>query len=328
MSPNHTAARLRPAVARAPGKIILFGEHAVVHGQPAIAAPLRAVQASAEAQPAAHGSGLTIHVPATGQTLAVPSITEALDSPLYEAVVYPAQLALEALHADLPDLTLTVRSSIPIASGLGSGAALAAAIIRALASALGASLNNDVLNSLVYEAEKRHHGTPSGIDNTVIVYEQAVYFVRGMPPERLRVTAPLTLLVADTGYSSPTHLTVADVRALFDAEPERVGAAFERIGRITQRARAALEGGRPDALGPLMNENHTLLCELTVSSDELDRLCDAARDAGATGAKLSGGGRGGSMIALVDGASVPRVAQALLGAGAVSVFPTTIQPTT
>src|SRR5690606_31504978 len=110
---------------------------------------------TAEVQPSPPGSGLTIHVPATGQTLAVPSITEALDSPLYEAVVYPAQLALEALRADLPHLALTVRSSIPIASGLGSGAALAAAIIRALAFALGAPLSNDALNPLVYEAEKR-----------------------------------------------------------------------------------------------------------------------------------------------------------------------------
>ena len=279
-----------------------------------------------EVQPSPPGSGLTIHVPATGQTLAVPSITEALDSPLYEAVVYPAQLALEALRADLPDLALTVRSSIPIASGLGSGAALAAAIIRALAFALGAPLSNDALNPLVYEAEKRHHGTPSGIDNTVIVYEQAVYFVRGEPPERLRVAAPLTLLVADTGYSSPTHLTVADVRALYAAEPERVGAMFEGIGEIARRARAALEDGPSDAIGPLMNENHALLRELTVSSDDLDRLCDAARDAGAAGAKLSGGGRGGSIIALVDGPSVPRVTRALLDAGAVNVFPTTIQP--
>lgn len=309
--------------ASAPGKIILFGEHAVVYGQPAIAAPLTAVQVTVTAEPGPPGGGLVIHAAALGQTVAAAQV--APDGPFFDALVYPAQLLLEHLRAPMPDLRLTVRSTIPVASGLGSGAALATAIMRALAAALGARLPDDALNPLVYEVEKRHHGTPSGIDNTVIVYARPVYFVRGTAPQTFAVARPFTLLVADSGQSSPTRLTVADVRRLHDADPPRLGGLFARIGEIVRAARQSIEAGDLDSLGPLMDENHALLRELTVSSELLDRLCQAARDAGAHGAKLSGGGRGGTIIALVDEADAAPVTAALRQVGAVRVLSTRIE---
>lgn len=308
--------------ASAPGKIILFGEHAVVYGQPAIAAPLTAVQVTATAEPGAPGSGLVFYAADLGQTVAVTEATP--DNPFFNALIYPAQVLLQHLRAPTPDLRLTVRSTIPIASGLGSGAALATAIMRALAAALGAPLTDDALNPLVYEVERRHHGTPSGIDNTVIVYARPVYFVRGTAPQTFAVARPFTLLVADSGQSSPTRLTVADVRDLHDADPPRLDALFARIGAIARAARQDIETGDPDSLGPLMDENHALLRELTVSSERLDRLCQAARDAGARGAKLSGGGRGGAMIALVDETKIVPVTAALGRAGALRVLATRI----
>ncbi|MEW6577582.1 MAG: mevalonate kinase [Chloroflexota bacterium] len=309
--------------ASAPGKIILFGEHAVVYGQPAIAAPLTTVQVTAAAEPGPPGSGLVIHAADLGQT--VVAAQAAPDDPFFDALVHPAQLVLEHLRAPMPDLRLTVRSTIPVASGLGSGAALAAAIMRVLAAALGVPLSDEALNPLVYEVEKRHHGTPSGIDNTVIVYARPVYFVRGTAPQTFSVARPFTLLVADSGQSSPTRLTVADVRRLHDADPPRLDALFARIGEIARAARRAIEAGTLDSLGPLMDKNHALLRELTVSSDLLDRLCQAARDAGARGAKLSGGGRGGTIIALVDEPDAAPVTAALRQAGAVRVLSTRIQ---
>lgn len=314
---------MQPARAHAPGKLILFGEHAVVHHRPAIAVPLPAVQARAEAIPAEFGAGLTVHIPDANRTLRVTGELDQED-PLYNALIYPLELALDALNEAIPDLEITIRSNIPVASGLGSGAALATALIRALALALGRPLNNDALNALVYEVEKRHHGNPSGIDNTVIVYERPVYFVRGTPPEPFTVGAPLTLVVGDTGVNSPTHLAVADVARLYEREPERITPIFDRIGEIACQARAAIESGNIAALGPLMDENHALLRDLTVSSPELDALCAAARAAGATGAKLSGGGRGGNMIALVAPEAAPIVAGALRAAGATASFATTI----
>ncbi|MCZ7540210.1 MAG: mevalonate kinase [Anaerolineae bacterium] len=310
--------------ASAPGKIILFGEHAVVYGQPAIAAPLTAVQVTAAAEPGPPGSGLVFDAAGLGQAVVAAQATPG--DPFFDALIYPAHLLLDHLRAPAPDLRLTVRSTIPVASGLGSGAALATAIMRALAAALGAPLTDDALNPLVYEVEKRHHGTPSGIDNTVIVYARPVYFVRGTAPQTFAVARPFTLLVADSGQSSPTRLTVADVRRLHDADPPRLNALFARIGEIARAARQSLESGDLDSLGPLMDENHALLRELTVSSDSLDRLCQAARDAGAHGAKLSGGGRGGAIIALVGEAEAAPVTAALRRAGATRVLATRIPP--
>jgi mevalonate kinase len=307
----------------APGKLILFGEHAVVHGQPAIAVPLSAVGVTVSAEPGLPGQGLRARAENTGQTLSYAAAPE--DSPLYNALVYPVRVALNALEQPEPDLMLTVRSTIPIAGGLGSGAALATALIRALGDALGRPFSNEALNPLVYEVEKRHHGTPSGIDNTVIVYEQPVYFVRGQPPETFTIARPFTLLVADTGRSSPTHIAVADVARLYEAEPVRVGAIFTRIGAIVQAARSAIESGTIEVLGPLMDENQALLRDLSVSSPELDRLCRTARSAGAAGAKLSGGGRGGNLIALVDAVRAATVAAALRRDGAVGVIQTTVR---
>jgi mevalonate kinase len=309
--------------ASAPGKIILFGEHAVVHGQPAIAVPLTSVKVTVAGAPARAGSGITLHAPDIDRTvrLSDPALAE---SSYYDALVFPIQLALQHLVAAPPDLELTVRSLIPVASGLGSGAALAAALIRAVGLALGTPFDNPTLNTLVYEVEKRHHGTPSGIDNTVIVFQQPVYFVRDQPIETFRIARPFTLLVADTGVSAPTRETVGDVNTLYQHEPARVGAIFARIGAITREARDVIESGKIEALGPLMDENHRCLQALAVSSPELDHLGETARRAGAWGAKLSGGGRGGNLISLAAADRVGAVARALRHAGAVSVIRTNV----
>ncbi len=314
--------RMMAARASAPGKIILVGEHAVVYGQPAIAVPLAAVQATVSAEPGEPGAGLLLRAADLGETLRADAIAEG--DRLYDALVFPARLALEALGEPVPDMTLVVRSTIPVASGLGSGAAIAAAIIRAVCGAFGVTLPRERLNALVYEVERRHHGTPSGIDNTVIVYEQPVYFVRGAPLETFRIARPFTLLVADSGQPSPTRVAVQDVRTLYEQDRERYGAALAAIGAITRRARQAIETGQVDTLGALMRENQALLRELSVSSPALDRLCAAATEAGAWGAKLSGGGRGGNLIALTAADRVGAVSEALYAAGAVRVIATTV----
>ena len=313
--------------AAAPGKIILFGEHAVVHGQPAIAVPLTAVGVTAEIEAAGCGGGVTILAPDMDVTLHLIGANE--EDRLYNALAYPIEIALRALDIPMPDVCITVRSTIPIASGLGSGAAVAAALIRAVGLAVDRPFDNDTLNPLVYAVETRHHGTPSGIDNTVIVYERPVYFVRNSdtPISTFQIANPFTLLVADSGESSPTHSTVSDVSMLYKTEPNRIGGIFAHMGNIAQRARTIIEHpeAAPSALGSLMDENHALLCDLTVSSEKLDRLCATAREAGASGAKLSGGGRGGNMIALVRPERAEHVAGALRDAGAVTVIQTRVE---
>lgn len=309
----------------APGKLILCGEHAVVFGRPAIALPLSSLRAYASLTPGPAGSGLLIDAPDLARRWR-PQGQD--DDPLGSL----ALRTLERLALPLPDALLTLRSDIPQASGLGSGAAIGTALVRALAEALGATLPPEAVSGLVYESERFFHGTPSGIDNTVVAYERPVWFRRhlalpgdGEPPPPtvllLAVAAPYCFVVADTGIRSTTRLPVGEVRRRWRAAPERFAELFDEIGGLALQARRLLEdGGPPLMLGRLLDQNQALLGEIGVSSPELDRLCTAARGAGALGAKLSGAGWGGVMLALTTPENAPAVATALHAGGAARVF--------
>ncbi|MBN2472562.1 MAG: mevalonate kinase [Anaerolineae bacterium] len=311
---------MQAARATAPGKIILFGEHAVVYGQPAIAVPLRDVCATAVATPGSIPGSMVIVAANLARTL----ILRPRPEPNEHALVIAVRRLLDHIGQPIPALQIVLSSTIPIASGLGSGAAATTAVLRAVSAALDVSLDDDALNDLVYEIEKLHHGTPSGIDNTVVVFEKPVYFMRDKPLETFDFGRPVHLVVADTGISSPTHLAVGDVRALREGRPAHVDSLLDRIGDITRQAREAISAGDVQRLGVLALENHTLLRELTVSSSELDRLVAAATDAGACGAKLSGGGRGGNMIAFVTPETSGAVGDALRAAGAARIIRTVV----
>jgi mevalonate kinase len=312
--------------AYAPGKVILFGEHAVVYGRPAIAVPVTQVRACATVEDGPGGQGLAIHA-VDLKLRHVVGTTITTDHPAYplEATVrHTLQwLGIQAM----PDLTLTVHSTVPVARGLGSGAALATAMVRALVQHVGRSITPGEVSVLVYQTEILHHGTPSGIDNTVIAFEQPVYFVRGQPIEVLQVGQPYWLAIGDTGVASPTKTAVGDVRRAWQQDPTTYEALFDQIGAIARRAREAIAAAELSALGTLMDENQGLLQAIGVSSPELEGLVGAARQAGALGAKLCGGGRGGNMIALATPEQVQSVASTLREAGAVSVIVTEIQQT-
>ena len=240
----------------APGKVILFGEHAVVYGRPAIAVPVSQLVATATVTPGAPGSGCVLDLSDIGET--VPVTGASTGQPL--ALV--TQLALEALDISPPDWRITLHSTIPVSSGLGSGAAAATAIVRAIAAAAGRSLTPAEVSALVFESETLFHGTPSGIDNTVVAYGQPVWFVRGQPPEPFAIARPITLVIGDTGIASPTSVTVGDVRRGWQAEPARYEALFDAVGSVVVAARDAIQAGDIALLGRLMDENHALLQEM------------------------------------------------------------------
>jgi mevalonate kinase len=312
---------MKPTFATAPGKVILFGEHAVVYGRPAIAVPVTQVRALARVEPAARGAGLTFVAVNLERRYALAEARR--DDPLAEIV---RRVLVHLKRTRAPDAVVTLDSSIPIAGGMGSGAACSTAIARALSAYLnrGRPLDDDTINDLVYQVEKLHHGTPSGIDNTVIAYNRLVYFKRGELIQTFNVPAPFQLAVADTGIRSPTKIAVGDVRKAWEAEPARYERLFDSIGTLAHDARLALEEGAVDKLGWLMHTNHVLLRQIGVSCPELDALAEAAEAAGSAGAKLSGGGRGGNLIALVNAANVDLVKEALLRAGAKSVMVTMV----
>jgi len=307
------------AVGTASGKIILFGEHAVVYGVPAIAVPVRGVAAEARVKLAPPGSGLTIRALDLDRTIRLTVAPE--DDPLAAIT----RLALVHMKAAPPDAVITIRSTIPIASGLGSGTAVSTAIVRGLAAFFGAEMSPDTISELVFEVEKLHHGTPSGIDNTVIAYGKPVFFVKGSQAQVFNVASSISLLIGDTGVASPTKVAVRDVRLAREREPARFDRLFLQIGQLASEARTLIErGGRLNRLGEAMDDNHALLQEIGVSCDALELLVTAARKAGALGAKLSGGGRGGNMIALAPVGAQEHIAGALRRAGAVRVIETVV----
>jgi mevalonate kinase len=305
--------------ASAPGKIILFGEHAVVYKRPAIAVPVVDVTATATIVDLPAGSGCTLMAHDVGTQMRL--ATAAQDDPL--ALVLRLALSELGLPPD-PDWNIEIRSEIPMAGGLGSGAAVSTALVCAIFLHAGQEPAPALVSRLVYHSEEVHHGTPSGIDNTVIAYAKPVWFVRGEPIQTFTPARPFTMAIADSGIGSPTRETVGDVRRAWQQDPARYEAFFDRIGEIAQAARQAIEQGEIGALGPLMRRNQALLEELGVSSEPLRRLIQAAEKAGALGAKLSGGGRGGNVIALVNESSVNAVSAALTDAGAKRVIVTSV----
>lgn len=304
--------------ASAPGKIILFGEHAVVYGRPALAVPVTQVQADVEVSDSDR-PGIRLDAPDIDLHAELNSLPS--DHPL-AAVIHNLFFSLGL--SPFPALYIKVASTIPVASGLGSGAAVSVALTRALSAHLGRPMSDEQVNAFVYEIEKLHHGTPSGIDNTVVTYARPVYFVRHQPIETLRAGASFTIVIGDTGIRAPTKESVGDVRKMWESDRRKWEAMFDRIGDIAANAKGKIESGKWRELGDLMNQNHALLQELTVSSPELDRLVDAARRTGGLGAKLSGGGRGGNMIALAEADAAESIARSLGEAGARRTIITTV----
>lgn len=331
--------------ATAPGKIILFGEHAVVYGQPAIAVPVDAVRARAIVE-TTDDEGIEMVMLDLDESL---WLHEAEDS-------HPLSRAVRNFFRQSPELALrddglriSLTSTIPMAGGMGSGAALSSALFRVLARHYNMRdlMTNEVVSQMSYEIEKLYHGTPSGVDNTVVTYNKPVYFVRDlykddqetynmllgddgyqlyMPGlDTFDVGAKFSVLIADTGIPAPTAESVADVRqAWLDNRFEYEG-LFIRCGQIANEARYALIRGDVEGLGALMNFNHHVLQAMGVSSTELDAFVTVARGAGALGAKMSGGGWGGNMIALVDDSVEGAVREALEEVGAKSIIKTVLE---
>lgn len=276
--------------ASASAKTILFGEHAVVYGEPAIAIPLTKLRTYADLVP----NQKEFRIISENTRLNHPYEKLRPESGLQKLL----SILMETFEFDkLPQGTLTIQSRIPIASGLGSGAALSVAIIRAFCKYYNKSLSNEQINDIAYRVEKIYHGQPSGIDNTTITYEQPIIFSKSDGFTRLKADLnPLNLLIIDSGIRSRTVDVVSSVRTNYEKNEPFI----RQIGVLTGSAIKALECGDQQKIGELMNQNQQLLECIDVSCPELDKWITLARKEGALGAKLTGAGRGGNFLVLAQ----------------------------
>jgi hydroxymethylglutaryl-CoA reductase len=288
---------------RAAGKVILLGEHAAVFGRRALALPLDAAVTACVRECTGR---TTLEFIGDGQPLR--QAPAGLDE-LASLVV--GQLGLAGRHFEV-----RVQSAVPRACGLGSSAAVAVAVIRAFDHVFALGLSNEAVNDLAYTCEKLAHGDPSGIDNTVATYEEAVLYCKAaaQPMQKLELEAFPPIVIASSGVQSSTREQVAAVAARHAAMPAHYAAIFDEIDRLSAEGAAALVRQDYRTLGLLMNLCQGLLNAIGVSTPELERMVDIAREHGAAGAKLTGAGGGGCIVALCPGRK-QQVALALRDAG-------------
>lgn len=292
-------------------KIILFGEHSVVYGHPALALPLHSLRMRARVRPVVGDStleGLGYHGSLKDSGGAFASVRRAIE------------VALD--YAGAPGVSVAVETSsdFPPERGLGSSAASAGAVIRAILNAMDVSADGQRLFELTQQAERIAHGRPSGLDAVATAARGPIHFHSGrMRLVRMRLDAPI--VVADSGVHGSTREAVSGVRVRYEHDHEGIGRILVGLGELARAAVRDVRVGDAHALGNKMNRAQVLLARLGVSDSRLDALTRAARQAGALGAKLTGGGLGGCVIAVAGSlADAARIRVALREAGAVRTW--------
>lgn len=292
------------------GKVILFGEHFVVHGIPGI---VSAIDSSTDAI-VKKASKLNIK----DERKTAKGYGE--EKRLQQIESIERMLKAMDLDPNTP-LDIWIGGTLPGFSGLGASAASSVAIARAISEELNLDLSNEKINAVAYEGEKAYAGNPSGIDNTAATYGGFMWFKKNPTGgqdliERLKVHRPIEIVIGSTGKVANTKLMVEGVAERKKKDPKKYDPLFKQAENLAIAGRKALEAGDLRKVGDLMNENHRILQEIGVSSKELDQLVDIARKQGAFGAKLTGGGGGGCMVALTGGKEVSgKIVGAFKGAG-------------
>lgn len=279
------------------GKTILFGEHFVVHSIPAIASALD-LKTTAEINSSDKKGIFFVDESRESFGKRLISYNENPDDILSKLTT----ILLKELSINPDDLNVEIEltSTVPEFGGAGLSAALSVSLTKAFSAYCKIKLSDEEVNRIAYEGEKMFHGTPSGIDNTIATYGGLLWFVRGNPNiiEKLQSESKGLLVIGDTRIHHNTKELVAEVRRRKETDPDTYNPLFERASKLVVEARNSIVNGNWIQVGKLMNENHILLQQIGVSIPELDKMVEIARESGALGAKLTGGGGGGCMIAL------------------------------
>jgi mevalonate kinase len=273
---------------RGNGKTVLLGEHAVVYGMPAIAAGI-SLGATAHAIAAERGA---IRI---GERTCVAGDDSELSR------------ALEQVCGELGagPHSVEVEVNLPLGSGLGGSAAIGVAVARALLAARGEQESEARVLAGAAAWERVFHGNPSGVDAAAAYSGSCIWFTKAGGPQPMFVGAPLELAICLAGPPASTKQMVENVRHLGERRPDLLGKSLAGIEALVKNARLCIEAGDRSGLGQLMNLNQMLLAGLFLSTPEIERACAVAREAGALGAKLTGAGGGGAVIALAEASAAP-----------------------
>jgi len=278
------------------GKTILFGEHFVVYGLPSIVSALGA-NTTADVK-VVKGNGWTVN----DQRPATPGYKE---QKYIEAMQSIANI-INHLKVDIENqrIEISFAGDLIAASGVGASAAQCTSLARALSETFNLNLDDENINEAAYEGEKAYHGTPSGIDNTASTYGGLIWF-RNLGAGKntinfLQSPRKMLIIIANSGITASTTEVVADVRRLREENPEKIEKIFGEYKKLAEAAKKALLKGDIATIGNLMNQNHKMLQQITVSGEINDELVEIALENGAVGAKLTGTGRGGLVIGLAE----------------------------
>jgi len=306
-------------VASAPAKVILFGEHFVVYGEPAI---VLAIDKRAYAK-VEHRNDKRLYLRSENLNLKAyfeNGIFKIEEGSMKEAKLRfePVKLAVEKVlerHGEKVGLNIEINSTVPIAAGLGSSAAVVAAVTAAVGALLNVKMSREDIFRITYEAERIVHGTPSGIDPAISTFGGTLMFQMDTGFKPLDVKMDIPLVIGNTGVERSTRIQVEKVRDMRQKYPQVVEHVMTAARQIVLRALQAIKENDLETLGELMNMNHGLLYGIGVSDESLEWLINAARKAGALGAKLTGAGGGGCMIALAKNERIQQVLEAIQRAG-------------
>ena len=286
------------AIARAPGKIILAGEHFVVLGAPAVAMAIN-LYSQVQVTPK-NSSGVDVNADIPLRFLTGKNRNSGVPDP--RQLLRPLQLAAEAtlkqVGAKDRGLRVNVECEIPVAAGLGSSASTTVAIISAVARSRGIELSRKKIFKLAFVPENFLHGKPSGVDQAACIYGGLIRFNRPSNVKTVRLEKEPAIVVCDTGIHHATGTLVTGVVRKSHREKEDFRDYIAKVRDISNGVVKALRKGDDEDLGVLMYQNHDLLRKIGVSHPKLDHLVEVARRSGGLGAKLTGAGGGGCMIVL------------------------------
>lgn len=270
------------------GKIILIGEHSVVYKKPAIAIPLNSVS-------------LDVNIEEDNKNR--------ISCKFYEGVLSESSEDLQGIRTLIEtflheykiekNIKVTIASDIPNERGMGSSAAASIGVAKALFRFFKISHTNEDIMKWANISEKIIHGNPSGIDINVIMNNKSVYFVKDEKLELFPINLGAYLVIGDTGIKGKTKDAVMNVKRLIDLDHKYMD-YIDELEKLANEAKIYIENKQLMELGNTMTKAHKYLQKIEVSSTQLDEMVNIALDNDALGAKLTGGGRGGCMIALCE----------------------------